>query len=171
MNPIAFVQKHPVATGAVVIGAIVLLMFAATSGGGQEVASSGGTAAQSDVQGGMQLQALQMQTQAQLAAASYQKDVALGEQATAKAIAEITAQVTGQGIEATKVTSLAQIGAQKEVAITGTTLEARAREAEINANLERDRLQFGTIQSQQASLVEMARINKPQPGLFSWLFG
>jgi len=178
MNPIEFVKAHPVATGAVIIGAVVVFMIVGNMGGGGEAQAAGpvGVALPQgggDAGVGLQLQAAQLAAQTRADEIAATERIALGEQATTKAIAEITAQIQGKGIEATQTINLATIGANKEVDLSKNTLAAQVANAQSAAETERVRSTNATIAQQSADLRAVATTksnNETTSNIFTSIF-
>lgn len=177
MNPIAIVQKHPLAVGASVLAVIAVVVIASGMGGGStEVAT-----VQPDdgaAMAGLQLQ--QLQQQAQLAAGETNAKLQLGmaQVAASKEVAVLQAQTQQTANAIAGNVALAQVDATKYQSSLAADVEGRRIAAEL---AERQSAQ-ATIQAQSqaqiaqtnailAAQIEQARIAAQPKGLFSWLFG
>lgn len=181
-NPIELVKQHPVMSGTIAVVVVIggVLLF---SGGG------GGTATTSS--GGLSDAAIQASTQLQLAQGQIQAhagDTAAALQGNRDTIAgNISMATLGYGSQDKQSTLAAQIAAQQIAAQQESTDLVNTLAAHVQGQQIEE--QGAAMQAQYASLtaqinsanqlaqdtinaqVKIAQINKPQPGLFSWLFG
>lgn len=146
------VQRHPLATGAIVIvgGVVLLVMFSGgKSGGGGQVY----TTAQDPnaIAANSQLQAMQMQMAQQSSTVQASVQAAADKNATEVQLAQIAAASQGQmGTLAAQIASL-QSTQQTDVAKLTSTLQAQVAQGQISAQTEAARIAASTTEAQIAA--------------------
>lgn len=191
IHPIEFVKSHPMPTAVGVIVIVVLFVIIKSAGGGGSTAPQAAISATGGADNGAAVSIAQQQ--ANLAASQFNitanKDVALGNQATAITLAQLDAgtksaelsanlQLGEDQIKANTVNASLAAGVQT----SQNTLAASLEGQRIKASSDATAAQFATLNSQittqaqtaaasLAAQTQIAQINKPQQGLFSWLFG
>lgn len=178
-NPLEIIKAHPVISTVAIVGTIgaVLLL----SGGGSEESYTTGSDGY-DSNAAMQYAQFQAQQQGQALQVGASKEVALGEQAAAKYLADLDYQGRAAEIAANLQLGLRQLETNAATTSQTNLLAANIEGQRIQAQSDQINAQYASLAAQMASQaaisqtaidaqVTVARINKPKRGFFSKIFG
>lgn len=167
-NPIELVKQHPMGTAIVAIILIAAFFVFGGLGGGSATADTTTASSDgSDVQAGLQMQALS----ASLSAQNYQTDaaktVALATLASQDKATALAAQ--NQDNQTQAALQLGETSYKSQDLVS--TLAAQIQGKQIDAQVSENAAQQSTLQAQIQAIQNINTANNQPKGLFSWLFG
>lgn len=168
-GPIALVKKHPIAftVGGLAVLGVGLLAFGGGGGGSADTNAYAAGGAESSVEAGVALQQIQSAAGVAAQKVEAQREVALATTAAQLEAAQLAANTAMYQTDA----ALEAAGLEFDYRGMVSTLEAETVGKEIEANLQRDIEQQGTIRHQADTMVELVEAQNKPRGLFSFLFG
>ena len=180
MGPIEIIKAHPVISAVAVVATVGAVLLLSGGGGGDESYTTGGDGYDSNA--AMQIAQYQAQQQGQALQVGASKEVALGEQATAKYLADLQSKDRAAELATSLTLGIKQLETSAATTAQTNLLAANIEGQRIKAQTDQIDAQYSSLASQMASQaaiakasidaqVAVARINKPSCGLFCKIFG